>query len=146
MRQKHNLISQKGRQKINDEIAKLKQLLPECRNVECNKAAILQCAVKNLERYTKCTSTLCINIQNLEKDNQRLWRIIQQMAIDFSRTTGRSYHDILAVYNIEPPLNTTTEPLIKEDPKDGEFIHPHQKKQANIDDGSMSDYWNLHSY
>jgi len=33
-------VSQKGRQKINEQIKLLKDALPECKDVECNKASI----------------------------------------------------------------------------------------------------------
>lgn len=40
----HNKCEQKGRQKINDKINELKDLLPECQNSAANKAAILRSA------------------------------------------------------------------------------------------------------
>jgi hypothetical protein len=40
----HNKCEQKGRQKINDKINELKDLLPECQNNAANKAAILRSA------------------------------------------------------------------------------------------------------
>lgn len=145
MRQKHNLISQKGRQRINEEIAKLKQLLPECRDVECNKAAILQCAVKNLERFTKCTNNLCLAVQNLEKENRRLWRACQQMAIELSQTSGRPYQDVMSDHNLETPLFNESE-IFKDEYQDEMHIPPPPKKQRNQDDDDLNSCWPLDNF
>lgn len=65
----HNIVSQKGvllatvlrpagRQRINEGIDQLKEMLPECREVTCNKASILQQAVKALEYYQQYAAEL----------------------------------------------------------------------------------------
>jgi hypothetical protein len=40
-KESHNKCEQKGRQKINDKINELKDLIPECQNTASNKASIL---------------------------------------------------------------------------------------------------------
>lgn len=144
MRQKHNLISQKGRQRINEEITKLKQLLPECRDVECNKAAILQCAVKNLERFTKCTNNLFLSVQNLEKEKKRLWRACHQMAVDISQLTNRPFQDVLSNYNVEPPMYQDT--IFKEEYPEEMHIPPPPKKHRNQEDDVINNCWPLDNF
>lgn len=99
-RLRHNKISQKGRQKINEEISKLKELLPECRYTHCNKATILQYAVSNLDRLSRLSNNLSIKVQNLQNENKKLWNICNQIALDFSQATGREYHDVISEYFI----------------------------------------------
>jgi hypothetical protein len=48
-KESHNKCEQKGRQKINDKINELKDLIPECQNTASNKASIL--------RYTGISSS-----------------------------------------------------------------------------------------
>lgn len=67
---KHNLTSKKGRMRINTEIMALKELLPECREVECNKASILHCTVQTLRRLQVTTTQLALTNAKLEKDNK----------------------------------------------------------------------------
>lgn len=67
---KHNLTSKKGRMRINTEIMLLKELLPECREVECNKASILHCTVQTLKRLQVTTTQLALTNAKLEKDNK----------------------------------------------------------------------------
>lgn len=138
MRQKHNMISQKGRQRINEEINKLKQILPECRDVECNKAAVLQCAVKNLEKFTKCTSSLWMAVQNLEKETKRLWDTCQDLAGELSQATDRPFEDILEQYTIEPPASMVEQSNIKFG--DDMPIPPPTKRQRHQDD-IIDDCW-----
>jgi len=67
---KHNLTSKKGRMRINTEIMALKELLPECREVECNKASVLHCTVQALQRLQVTTAQLAITNAKLERDNK----------------------------------------------------------------------------
>lgn len=152
MRQKHNLISQRGRQRINDEISKLKQILPECRDVECNKAAVLQCAVKNIDNFTRYTSSLCINSQNLEKELQRVWMTCQHLAEDISQLKNKPMDHIIAEYEIDPPIISAV-PLpceIQYENVDDVDMHlaPPFKRQRRQDDDDMieSTNWSLDSY
>lgn len=107
-RRRHNLISKRGRQKINEEISKLKNLLPECRDVECNRAAILSCAVKNLENYQSYSNMLSQHAQKLDNDNKTLWRVCQQMALEISQATKTPYHEVMKTYNVEAPYSRSS--------------------------------------
>lgn len=141
MRQKHNMISQKGRQRINDEINKLKQILPECRDVECNKAAVLQCAVKNLEKFTKCTSTLWLSVQNLEKETKRLWDVCQQLTGALSQATDQPFENIIEEYALVPPsIAITPDPNLKYSSDDDMPIPPPMKRQRHQDE-MTDDCW-----
>jgi len=53
-KESHNLVSQRGRAKINEQIEMLKALLPECQSIQVNKAATLCSAVKTIERNQLC--------------------------------------------------------------------------------------------
>ena len=79
MRKRHNLISQKGRQKINDQIMFLKTLLPECRDVECNKASILSCAARTLAKYVQMHNQIMQVNGVLQRDNKKLLKIIERL-------------------------------------------------------------------
>jgi hypothetical protein len=79
MRKRHNLISQKGRQKINDQIMFLKTLLPECRDVECNKASILSCAARTLDKYVQMHNQIMQVNGVLERENKKLLKIIERL-------------------------------------------------------------------
>jgi len=81
-KEKHNKISRKGRQKINDQINLLKTLLPECKSVECNKAIILQNAVKAIEKYQYCYKYLMQYNQMLENENAKLSMLISKLSIN----------------------------------------------------------------
>jgi len=147
MRQKHNLISQRGRQRINDEINKLKQILPECRDVECNKAAVLQCAVKNIENFTRYTSTLCINLQNHEKELQRIWMACQLLANELAQARNKSIDHVMNEFGIDPPMITTIPPMHCDSQYDEDMhLAPPYKRQRRQEDDMIDSNWSLDSY
>lgn len=147
MRQKHNLISQRGRQRINDEINKLKQILPECRDVECNKAAVLQCAVKNIENFTRYTSTLCINLQNHEKELQRIWMICQVLANELAQTRNKPIDQVMSEYGIDPPMINSIPPIHCDNQYDADMhLAPPYKRQRRQGDDIIESNWSLDSY
>jgi hypothetical protein len=85
MRQRHNIISQKGRQKINDQIMLLKRILPECRDVECNKASILNCAVRTLEKFNLYQAQVMQANVLLERENRKLLKIIEKLEAELNQ-------------------------------------------------------------
>lgn len=59
LKKKHNITSQKGRQKINEAIQTLKSMLsPDMSSTDSNKASILQCAISSLDRLRSEVATL----------------------------------------------------------------------------------------
>ncbi|XP_049849129.1 uncharacterized protein LOC126317501 [Schistocerca gregaria] len=110
MRQRHNKISQKGRQKINEEIVRLRCLLPECRDSEVsgskstvltyNKAAILQSAVRYLEKLTEYTMAVWTHLADVEKENRRFWQVMQQMSAKIAQVTNCSLEEVLKAYDL----------------------------------------------
>jgi len=59
------LTSKRGRQRINTEINALKELIPECRDVGCHKAFVLESAVATLKK-------LIAQNEQLQNENVRL--------------------------------------------------------------------------
>eukprot|EP01122_Echinamoeba_exundans_P009592 TRINITY_DN3430_c0_g1_i1.p1 TRINITY_DN3430_c0_g1~~TRINITY_DN3430_c0_g1_i1.p1 ORF type:complete len:476 (+),score=116.06 TRINITY_DN3430_c0_g1_i1:55-1428(+) len=71
LKKKHNITSQKGRQKINEAIQTLKQmLLPNTRASESNKASILQAAISTIETSRSEIASLHSRQQALEDHAQ----------------------------------------------------------------------------
>jgi len=103
-KRKHNLVSKKGRQKINDQIKQLKDLLPECKDVECNKASILHCTVKNLKKYENLTKQLTHNNQALLEENSRLTLTIQRL-IDQNNQLNTLYDEASSTPSPTPPYS-----------------------------------------
>lgn len=143
-RMKHNLISKRGRQKINEEISKLKNLLPECRDVECNRAAILNCAVKNLENYSTYSNMLTLHAQKLDNDNKTLWRVCQQMALEISQATKMPFHEVMKSYNVDVPYSSNSFELTKKELSfmENDTFQDFSTKQDNPQDGSKN-FWNI---
>jgi hypothetical protein len=85
---KHNLTSKKGRMRINTEIMSLKELLPECREVECNKASILHCTVQTLKRMQVTTTQLALTNAKLEKDNKKIIKMNKRLYEEVIKLRG----------------------------------------------------------
>jgi len=78
-RDRHNDTERKGRQKINNEINSLKELLPELQNSVSPKANVLQCAVENIQRLQQlCQQLLNTNI-HLKDENKKLWAEVNRL-------------------------------------------------------------------
>jgi len=81
----HNIVSQRGRAKLNEQVERLKELVSECRSVQMNKAAILQCVVKWIERYQVWTADIHRRIRLEEERKQELSQEQRQL---FSNATS----------------------------------------------------------
>lgn len=129
MRQKHNLISQRGRKKINDEIKRLKNVIPECKNIECNKAFILSKAVKYIEDLQHENYALYISHQNMEKQFEDLWlkyqSAINQEQYDFKNKSEQN--EIVEKEQLEAI------PQYYEQIEEMEFIRPPKRKRNHED-------------
>jgi hypothetical protein len=71
-KEKHNLTSKRGRQRINTEINALKELIPECRDVGCHKAFVLESAVATLKK-------LIAQNEQLQNENVRLQQEVHKL-------------------------------------------------------------------
>jgi hypothetical protein len=60
----------------------LKTLLPECRDVECNKASILSCAARTLDKYVQMHNQVMHVNGVLERENKKLLKIIERLESD----------------------------------------------------------------
>lgn len=105
MRQRHNIISQKGRQKINDQIMLLKRILPECRDVECNKASILNCAVRTLEKFNLYQAQVMQANALLERENRKLLKIIEKLEAELNQC--RALHSKSHSTKLLPMIDNT---------------------------------------
>jgi hypothetical protein len=105
MRQRHNIISQKGRQKINDQIMLLKRILPECRDVECNKASILNCAVRTLEKFNLYQAQVVQANMLLERENRKLLKIIEKLEAELNHC--RTLHPKAHAMKLLPIIDHT---------------------------------------
>lgn len=85
--------------RINTEIMSLKELLPECREVECNKASILHCTVQTLKRLQVTTTQLALTNAKLEKDNKKIIKMNKRLyeeVIKLRAAMGESVPNISA--------------------------------------------------
>jgi len=71
-KKRHKLTEQRGRQKINNQINDLKELLPECRYVNTTKASVLECAINSLKRFQGVCNQLMIANKKLQDENKYL--------------------------------------------------------------------------
>eukprot|EP01113_Clastostelium_recurvatum_P017946 TRINITY_DN2116_c0_g1_i2.p1 TRINITY_DN2116_c0_g1~~TRINITY_DN2116_c0_g1_i2.p1 ORF type:complete len:261 (+),score=86.20 TRINITY_DN2116_c0_g1_i2:101-883(+) len=78
-KERHNTTERKGRQKINSEIAMLRELLPEIQSSTTPKASILQCAVDNLKRLQSLAYQLLNSNVQLKEENKRLWAEVNRL-------------------------------------------------------------------
>jgi hypothetical protein len=112
-RMRHNEHSRKGRQKINDQIEKLKNLIPECKYATQNKASILLAAVRMLERLQLEEKELQNEYQELLKENSRLTLSIEvfkeceemferENTVDMSSAYPDTYHNNRVNYSLLP--------------------------------------------
>eukprot|EP01118_Nematostelium_gracile_P005331 TRINITY_DN1678_c0_g1_i1.p1 TRINITY_DN1678_c0_g1~~TRINITY_DN1678_c0_g1_i1.p1 ORF type:complete len:295 (-),score=76.26 TRINITY_DN1678_c0_g1_i1:41-925(-) len=79
-KRKHKITEQKGRQKINDQINELKNLLPECKYVITTKASVLECAVKSIHKLNATINSLSNVNKNLQRDNKRLQQELARLS------------------------------------------------------------------
>jgi len=105
----HNKCEQKGRQKINDKINELKDLLPECQTSAANKAAILRSAADSIKRFQFICYQLFASNMKLDEENGkirdeiiRLKGIMGIPIIDTNATANHEAHRVEA--NIKPEL------------------------------------------
>lgn len=75
----HNKCEQKGRQKINDKINELKDLLPECQNTAANKAAILRSAADSIKRFQFICYQLFASNLKIEEENGKIREEISRL-------------------------------------------------------------------
>jgi len=78
-RDRHNDTERKGRQKINNEITSLKDLLPELQNAVSPKANVLQCAVDNIKRLQALCQQLLNTNMHLKDENKKLWAEVNRL-------------------------------------------------------------------
>jgi len=78
-RDRHNDTERKGRQKINNEINSLKDLLPELQNAVSPKANVLQCAVDNIKRLQALCQQLLNTNMHLKDENKKLWAEVNRL-------------------------------------------------------------------
>jgi len=78
-RDRHNDTERKGRQKINNEIQSLKELLPELQNAVSPKANVLQCAVDNIQRLQGLCQQLLSTSMHLKEENKKLWAEVNRL-------------------------------------------------------------------
>lgn len=91
----HNKCEQKGRQKINDKINELKDLLPECQNSAANKAAILRSASDSIKRFQFICYQLFASNMKIEEENAKIREEISRLrgAIGLPATENLSSFD-----------------------------------------------------
>jgi len=75
----HNKCEQKGRQKINDKINELKDLLPECQSSPANKAAILRSAADSIKRFQFICYQLYSSNVKMEEENRKIHEEIARL-------------------------------------------------------------------
>jgi len=101
----HNKCEQKGRQKINDKINELKDLLPECQTSAANKAAILRSAADSIKRFQFICYQLFASNMKLDEENAKIRDEINRLKgiigipVD---TTTISNNGNLEVHRAEP--------------------------------------------
>uniref|UniRef100_A0A7S0EHV4 BHLH domain-containing protein n=1 Tax=Hanusia phi TaxID=3032 RepID=A0A7S0EHV4_9CRYP len=71
-KESHNATEQKRRQRINDKMNELKELLPGCREAPVDKATILNEAIDLIRKLQSDTEALTLRKVELERQNQEL--------------------------------------------------------------------------
>ena len=140
MKQKHNLISQKGRKRINDEIDRLKCIIPECKDIECNKAFVLNKAVKHVKSLTQQNYEMFIEIQTLEKQYENLWMKYQHAIQEISALKSNCEKDQInqKVFVDSSQFYENVDQI-----NDVIYLHPPPKKKRRIGENEEND-WELY--
>jgi len=81
-KEKHNIASKRGREKINESIESIKNMLPECRGTECNKLFVLQCAVEKVKYCHEHLNEVLSSIKKLQEENNILQELISRQNND----------------------------------------------------------------
>jgi len=100
----HNKCEQKGRQKINDKINELKDLLPECQTSAANKAAILRSAADSIKRFQFICYQLFASNMKLDEENAKIRDEINRLkgVMGIPVDTTISNNGNLEVHRVEP--------------------------------------------
>lgn len=75
----HSKGEQKGRQKINDKISELKELLPECQSGAANKAAVLRSAADQIRKYQYVCYQLFMSNMKIGDENNKVREEINRL-------------------------------------------------------------------
>jgi len=101
----HNKCEQKGRQKINDKINELKDLLPECQTSAANKAAILRSAADSIKRFQFICYQLFASNMKLDEENGKIRdEIIRLKGIMGIPTVETNSAGNVEVHRVEPVI------------------------------------------
>lgn len=132
----HNKCEQKGRQKINDKINELKDLLPECQNSAANKAAILRSASDSIKRFQFICYQLFASNMKIEEENAKIREEISRLR----GAIGLPANDTLSSYDGHSGRSNVEAPLIKP-----ELVDPSRFMSNMTSMGSMrpQDHFNF---
>lgn len=85
---KHNVTSQLGRQRINQQVDAFRSLLPECKDRDFSKLAVLELAVERFVEMRRNLSQLTEQYQKLQGDYQTLYMMSTTMQSELQRLGG----------------------------------------------------------
>jgi len=71
-KESHNATEQKRRQRINDKMVELKDLLPNCRDSPVDKATILNEAISHIQKLQAQLDVALVHKRDYERENQEL--------------------------------------------------------------------------
>mmetsp|Transcript_7158 Transcript_7158/g.15885 ORF Transcript_7158/g.15885 Transcript_7158/m.15885 type:complete len:163 (-) Transcript_7158:54-542(-) len=71
-KESHNMTEQRRRQRINEKIIELKDMVPRCQNASCDKASVLGEAIEHLRRLQQENEDLNTRIHHLDYENAQL--------------------------------------------------------------------------
>eukprot|EP01126_Amoeba_proteus_P006037 TRINITY_DN12099_c0_g2_i1.p1 TRINITY_DN12099_c0_g2~~TRINITY_DN12099_c0_g2_i1.p1 ORF type:complete len:102 (-),score=22.27 TRINITY_DN12099_c0_g2_i1:283-588(-) len=75
----HNEVARRGRQKINNLINNLKDIVPALRDVECTKAVILENVVAYIHSSQIQREMFVKNCDRIKEENKRLKEMIEKL-------------------------------------------------------------------
>jgi len=119
----HNKCEQKGRQKINDKITELKELLPECQNSAANKAAILRSASDSIKRFQFICYQLFASNMKIEEENAKIREEISRLR----GAIGLPANENLSSFDGHSGRSNGDVPLIKP-----EMVDPSSRFMSNV--------------
>jgi len=131
-RNRHNEHSRKGRQKINAQIEKLKNLIPRCGKT--NKTAILLSAVNLIEKYK-------FQEKGLQEELDRLMVENSQLKVGFQNTENDRAMSTMPCFTGE--LNTSSMPKFPQMLTPLQIVHD---VRTDIDDSIENDMLHSPSY
>lgn len=121
-KRKHKLTEQRGRQKINNQINTLKEMLPECRYVPTTKASVLECTIQTLTKLQALCNQLVIQNKKLQAENaslrEELGGASPNHGADSPQSSNAIHDNSLSSEDDSPSLQRrTTQQTITEQPK-----------------------------